>query len=82
MVVIDLLYIEYLLRQLDVGETLGVYFYQNGGSAQVDLAHLVNSTSALESIFGGHMITDVKSRRAEASAAAGGNGGGGGKGEA
>ena len=63
-----------VIRQLDVGETLGVYFYQNGGSAQVDLAYLVNSTSALESIFGGYMITDVKSKRAESSAAAEGNG--------
>tara|TARA_R100000656_G_scaffold72653_1_gene54196 strand:- start:39 stop:806 length:768 start_codon:yes stop_codon:yes gene_type:complete len=66
-----------LVRQLDVGETLGVYFYQSGGASQVDLGHLINSTNGSESVFGGYMITDVKSRRAAGSAAAEGSGGNG-----
>jgi len=73
-----------IIRQLDVGETLGVYYYQAGGADQVDLGYLVNATSPVESVFTGYMITDVKSKRAESSAAieGNGNGGGGGKGEA
>ena len=73
-----------IIRQLDVGETLGVYYYQAGGADQVDLGYLVNATSPVESVFTGYMITDVKSKRAEASAAVegNGNGGSGGKGEA
>ena len=66
-----------IVRQLDVGETLGVYFYQSGGASQVDLGHLINSTNGSESVFGGYMITDVKSRRAAGSAAAEGSGGNG-----
>ena len=55
------------LRHLKVGETIGVYYYQSGGSNQTDLGHLINTTNGSESIFGGYMITDVKSERAFAS---------------
>ena len=55
------------LRHLKVGETVGVYYYQSGGSNQTDLGHLINTTNGSESIFGGYMITDVKSERAFAS---------------
>ncbi len=57
-----------IVRELDVGETIGVYFYQQGGDNQVDLGHLINSTNGSESVFGGYMITTVKSVRAATSA--------------
>ena len=55
------------LRSLTVGEKIGVYYYQQGGDNQTDLGHLINTTNGSESIFGGYMITDVKSERAFAS---------------
>jgi len=58
----------HIVRELDVGETIGVYFYQSGGANQVDLGQLVNSVTPVESVFGGYMITSVKSVRAAASA--------------
>ena len=56
------------VRELDVGEIIGVYYYQNGGADQVDLGHLINDTNGSESVFGGYMITAVKSVKALASA--------------
>jgi hypothetical protein len=64
----------HIIRELDVGETIGVYYYQSGGADQVDLGQLVNSTTPVESVFGGYMITAVKSVRAAASAEGGGIG--------
>ena len=56
-----------VLRHLKVGETVGVYYYQSGGSNVTDFGYLINTTNGSESIFGGYMITDVKSERAFAS---------------
>jgi hypothetical protein len=64
----------HIIRELDVGETIGVYYYQSGGADQVDLGQFINSITPVESVFGGYMITDVKSVRALASAEGDGDG--------
>jgi hypothetical protein len=60
-----------------VGDTVKVTYYQTGGDAIADIIQNTSSTAGAESIFGGYMITDVKSSRAAGSAAAEGSGGNG-----
>ena len=42
-------------KRLIAGETLGLYYYQTGGTAQTDIA--LSSGSSLESVFGGYLIS-------------------------
>jgi len=44
--------------RLESGSTIGVYYYQNGGAAQVDVEDSSNSVSGgLETVFGGYLIS-------------------------
>jgi len=53
-----------VIRQLTVGETIAVYYYQSGGDEQVDVIQSTNATSTgAESIFGGYLLTEPKSIR-------------------
>ena len=46
------------IRKLDVGDTVGIYYYQNGGTAQVDMISSdVAPLSGSESVFGGYLIS-------------------------
>ena len=42
--------------QMTAGTTLGVYYYQSGGSAQVDV---YRTGTGFESVFGGYLITKL-----------------------
>ena len=54
----------HVVKHLTAGTTLGVYYYQTGGSAQVDVRPSVSSGSAgAESIFGGFLLTEPKAVR-------------------
>jgi hypothetical protein len=54
----------HVVKHLTAGTTLGVYYYQAGGTAQVDVRSSVSSGSlGAESIFGGFLLTEPKAVR-------------------
>ena len=54
----------HVIKHFNAGDTVGVYYYQQSGTAQVDAQQSVSATTTgAESIFGGFLLTEPKAVR-------------------